>query len=150
MNSSVILKAEFEALKAEIIARYELSEMNTSGNWAKTITVEISGTGAAITAAGYITGRPPGRQPPSEAILKWLEEKGIASSMQKEISLNSLAYLIARKIARSGWKPKVGHEDVINAVATPERIQLIINKAGESELGGFTAKLLQYLKNAIA
>ncbi|MGV3459903.1 MAG: hypothetical protein ACO1N9_05540 [Flavobacterium sp.] len=145
-NIPIILKLEFQALKADIIARYEASGMKASGNWAQTVAVEMSGTSASITAADYIKGRPPGKQPPSEAILKWLEDKGIASSIQKDISLSSLAYLIARKIARKGWQPKQGHEDIINTVATPERIQSIINKVGESELAGFTANLLQYLQ----
>ncbi|MCR5863059.1 hypothetical protein LRS05_13395 [Flavobacterium sp. J372] len=70
--------------------------------------------------------------------------------MQKDTSLSSLAYLIARKIARKGWKPKAGYEDVINAVATPERIQSIIDKVGDNELAGFTQNLLEYLKNATA
>lgn len=148
-DTAIILKLEFQALRAEIIARYEASGMKASGNWAQTVAVEISGTSASITAADYIQGRPPGKQPPSEAILKWLEEKGIASSMQRDISLRSLAYLIARKIARQGWQPKQGHEDIINAVATPERIQSIINKVGESELAGFTQKLLQYLQSSV-
>lgn len=148
-NIPIILKLEFQALKADIIARYEASGMKTSGNWAQTVAVELSGMSASITAADYIQGRPPGKQPPSEAILKWLEEKGIASSIQKEISLSSLAYLIARKIAREGWQPKPGYEDIINAVATPERIQSIINKVGENELAGFTQKLLQYLQSSV-
>lgn len=150
MNSSEILKREFEALKADIIARYETSGMKASGNWGKTVSVEMSGTSASITAAEYIKGRPPGKQPPSEAILKWLEDKGIASKLQKDISLTSLAYLIARKIGRSGWKPKQGNEDIIAAVATPERIQSIIDTVGESELAGLTQNFLQYLKNATA
>lgn len=147
MNSSEILNTEFEKLKADIIARYEVSGMKASGNWGETVSVVVSGTSASITAAEYIKGRPPGMQPPSEAIIKWLEEKGLATKMQKDISLSSLAYLIARKIAHSGWKPKAAYEDIINAVATPERIQSIINKVGDNKLAGFTNNLLQYLQS---
>lgn len=149
-NITIILKQEFEALKTDIIALYDASGMKASGSWAATVAVETSGLSASITAAEYIQGRPPGKQPPSEAILKWLEEKGLASKVQKDTSLSSLAYLIARKIARKGWKPKAGYEDVINAVATPERIQSIIDKVGDNELAGFTQNLLEYLKNATA
>jgi hypothetical protein len=150
MNSSAILKAEFDTLRADIISRYETSAMKVSGNWGKTVSVETAGTRVSIFAADYIKGRPPGKQPPSEAIMKWLEEKDLASQIQKGISLSSLAYLIARKIARNGWKPKAGYEDIINAVATPERIQSIIDIVGDNELAGFTQNLLEYLKNATA
>lgn len=150
IDSALIIEQEFEKLKADIIAEYEASGLKASGNWAATVAVETFGLRASITAAEYIQGRPPGKQPPSEAIMKWLEEKGLASKVQKDISLSSLAYLIARKIARKGWKPKAGYEDVLNAVATPERIQSIIDKVGDNELAGFTDNLLQYLKNVTA
>jgi len=150
IDSAFIIEQEFEKLKADIIAKYEASAMKASGSWSQTIAIEISGLSASITAAEYIQGRPPGKQPPSEAIMKWLEEKGLASKVQKDTSLSSLAYLIARKISRKGWKPKAGYEDVINAVATPERIQSIIDKVGDNELAGFTDNLLQYLKNVTA
>lgn len=44
-------------------------------------------------------GRRPGKQPPTEPILKWVQERGITPS---DISQESLAFLIARKIGREG------------------------------------------------
>lgn len=46
-----------------------------------------------------ITGRRPGRFPPIKAILEWINEQGIEPD---DISKKSLAFLIARKIARKG------------------------------------------------
>lgn len=45
-----------------------------------------------------VHGRKPGKQPPIDSILEWLEKKGITA----DISLRSLAFLVARKIGRVG------------------------------------------------
>ena len=45
------------------------------------------------------TGRKPGKWPPRESILKWINERGITPS---GISKDSLAFLIARKIESEG------------------------------------------------
>lgn len=147
MNSEAqaILKAEFELLRQEIIAKYESSGMATTGNWGKTVQVQQLPNGFSIVADGYINGRPPGKQPPSEAIEQWIQKKGIAARLGNEISLGSLAYLIARKIAKNGWKPPQGYEDIVGTIATPQRIQQIIDKAGQPYIAGFTQEILQYL-----
>lgn len=46
-----------------------------------------------------ITGRRPGRFPPIDRILEWIKQRGIVPD---DISERSLAFLIARKIARRG------------------------------------------------
>lgn len=150
MNSEAqqILRAEFELLKQEIIAKYESSGMAASGNWGRGVQLQQLPHGFSIVADGYINGRPPGRQPPSEAILQWIKQKGIAARLGSQISLGSLAYLIARKIAKNGWKPAEGYEDIVGSVATPQRIQQIIDKAGQPYIAGFTTEILQYLTPA--
>jgi hypothetical protein len=45
-----------------------------------------------------VHGRKPGKMPPIDSILDWLTNKGITA----DISLRSLAFLIARKIGRVG------------------------------------------------
>ena len=45
------------------------------------------------------TGRKPGKMPPTEPIFQWVQQRGINPS---DISQESLAYLIARKIGREG------------------------------------------------
>jgi hypothetical protein len=44
-------------------------------------------------------GRGPGKPPPTEPILKWIQQRGINPD---DISQKSLAYLIARKIGNEG------------------------------------------------
>jgi len=141
-----LLAAEFELLKADVIAKYEASGMDASGNWADTVEVQATPNGYSITAADYINGRGPGKPPPSEAIEAWIKRKGIAAKLEKGMSIQSLAYLIARKIGREGWQPKPGSENITNAVVTPQRIQQILDKVGEVYITEFTTQIVNLLK----
>jgi hypothetical protein len=140
-----VLAAEFELLKADIIAAYEASGSENSGNWTATVKAEATPNGYSITAADYINGRGPGKPPPSEAIETWIIKKGIASRLEKNMTVSSLAFLIARKIAREGWQPKPGTENIAESVATPQRIQQILDKVGESYLNDFTTLITNHL-----
>lgn len=72
--------------------------------------VRATETEGQLTGAYYfkylVHGRPPGKQPPPEAMLKFVESNpGMLLDAQKvfgKISAKSLAYLIGRKIGREG------------------------------------------------
>ena len=147
-SAAQILAAEFEAIKADLTAKYTESGSGATGSWPATLSVEATGTNAKLWGAGYIDGREPGTPPPSEAIAQWIVNKGIAARMENNISLSSLAFLIARKIGREGWKPKGG--SLIESVVTPQRMQGIIDKAGDYYLMQFTREITNYLKTAAA
>lgn len=145
-----ILTVEFENLKQELIAKYN-EAANPSGDWPQTFEASVSGTKAQLTAANYIYGREPGKQPPSAAIEEWILNKGIAAQAAKKISISSLAYLIARKIGMEGWKPKDNSgESIITAVITPERLQLIADRAGDEVLFNISFEIIDYLKKIAA
>ena len=144
-DASQLLAAEFELLRADIITAYEASGQQVSGNWADTVKVEATPHGYSITAANYINGRAPGTPPPSEAIEAWIIKKGIAARLQNNMTVSSLAFLIARKIARYGWRPKQGSDTIIDGVVTPQRIQQILDKVGESYLTDFSTQIINYL-----
>lgn len=63
-----------------------------------------------------VYGRRPGKQPPIDSILGWLQKKGITS----DIPERSLAFLIARKIGRLGTDIYLGKRP---GLALPEIIQ---------------------------
>jgi hypothetical protein len=147
-NATELLAAEFELLKADIISAYRVSGQAVSGNWADTVTVEATPNGYSITAADYINGRDPGKPPPSKAIEEWLQQKGIATRLEKNMTISSLAFLIARKIGREGWKPKTGTIDIVDSVVTPERIQQMLDNVGAVYLDNFTNTIINYLKQA--
>lgn len=154
MNDATdILKEEFESLRVDLIAKYDELGMRASGQWADSLQVEVSGTNAKITGLHYSDqleyGRKPGAMPPSEAIEKWIINKGIANRIEGNISISSLAYLIARKIAREGWKRENhGGVELISEVVTPERIQSILDRIGEMYTNTFTRDIINYLKAA--
>lgn len=147
-NATELLAAEFELLKADIISAYRASGQAVSGNWAGTVKVEATPNGYSITAADYINGRGPGKPPPSKAIEEWLQQKGIATRLEKNMTISSLAFLIARKIGRKGWKPKAGTVDIVDSVVTPERIQRMLDNVGAVYLDNFTNTIINYLKQA--
>jgi len=149
-STAEILLTEFEALKNELIAKYDELGMRASGQWAESLSVSVSGNSAEILQEGYgeqlENGRKPGTPPPSEAIEQWLRDKGIANRLEKGMTISSLAFLIARKIGREGWnRQRHGGTKLISSVVTPERIQFIIDKIGESQLTEFTTKISDYL-----
>jgi hypothetical protein len=147
-NATELLAAEFELLRADIISAYQASGQAVSGNWADTVKVEATPNGYSITAADYINGRGPGKPPPSKAIEEWLQQKGIAARLEKNMTISSLAFLIARKIGREGWKPKAGTVNIVDSVVTPERIQQMLDNVGAVYLDNFTNTIINYLKQA--
>jgi len=153
MTTQDILQEEFDTLKTELIAAYDAKGMRTTGKWADGLEVEVSENKAVIMGLPYSqqleSGRVPGKQPPSEAIKQWIIDKGIANQIQGKISISSLAYLIARKIARQGWKREQhGGVDLINEVVTPERIQKIIDRVSDIYIVNFSNEIIDYLKQA--
>lgn len=75
---------------------------NASGDLADSVRFEVVGTSLRVYANNYIYylmfGRKPGKRPPREVIVKWIQDKGI----QSDIPVNSLAFLIQRAIGNSG------------------------------------------------
>lgn len=82
---------------------------NASGKLADTLWYEATEESLKVYAQGYIYqlehGRKPGRKPPLDAIKDWIKVKGIIpkpNERGKAISVNSLAFLIQRKIGAKG------------------------------------------------
>jgi len=141
MSISVLSK-EFEKLKSDLIVAYDAKGMRASGKFADSLGVMIfndeSSYKAQLWGEDYAqqleTGRQGGTYPPIEMIKKWITDKGVFTQALQNIKLSSLAFLIARKIYRNGWKRQVhGGVDLISQVITPERLQNIIDEVGAVE-----------------
>ena len=148
MNSQEILFKEFDALRIDLIKAYDAKGMRASGKWADSLEVESSPLNGVITGLNYSqqleTGRRAGKFPPISSIEDWIRQKGITPI---EISISSLAFLIARKIAREGWNREgFGGVELISEVVTDARIQSIINKVGEVTLVEFTTDIIKMIK----
>lgn len=143
---SDILSKEFEALKKDLITAYDAKGMRASGKFAESLEVRVKGLNAQLCGEDYAqqleTGRKAGGFPPIDAIKKWIVDKGIANRIQGEITVSALAFLIARKIARQGWKrEQFGGVELISEVITDERIQKIIDEVGAEQTLVFTTEI---------
>lgn len=146
-QATTTLTEEFNLLKAELIKKYDEKGMRASGNWADSLEVNVTG-GLVATLIGekyseqLEYGRKSGKQPPSQVIEQWIRDKGIMQKITGKISISSLAFLIARKIGREGWRREgYGGVELISEVVTPERIQQIIDRVSDSYIPAFEKEI---------
>lgn len=149
--SSQVLSKEFEALKNDLIRAYDAKGMRASGKFADSLEVRVEGLTAQLWGEDYAqqleTGRKSGKFPPIDAIKKWIEDKGIANRIQGEISVSSLAFLIARKISREGWKrEQFGGVELISQVVTDQRMQKIIDEVGVEQALKYTTEITKMIE----
>ena len=149
--SSAVLSKEFELLKNDLIKAYDAKGMRASGKFAESLEVKVQGLTAQLWGENYAqqleTGRKPGKFPPINAIEQWIKDKGIENQIQGQISISSLAFLIARKIAQSGWKrEQYGGVELISSVVTDERIQKIIDEVGAEQAMIYTTEIITMVK----
>ena len=144
---------EIEQLKLDLIKKYNDLGMKASGEWERQLEYFVKYTEKLVLVeylgldyTEYLTkGRTPGGFPPINAIRKWIDDKGITP--KDKISKDSLAFLIARKIAREGTNYfKQGGTDLIDAVITQERINTIAEAYGRSILTKFALDINQKLQ----
>lgn len=130
-----IIKEEFEAIKADIIALYNAGGKRTSGEFENGLQVDYRTDGATLSGYVYLAGRIAGKQPPTKAIEDWLIQKGI-QPIEEKMKISTLAYLIARKIGQKGTN-KENHQYVYDEVITPERIQSILDRITKINVTAF-------------
>jgi hypothetical protein len=139
MNYNELILSEFELIKQELIQKYNEKGMRASGNFESLLEIITKENGVELWGAGYTeqleSGRSSGKFPPVDAIKQWILDKGVNF---ENITLSSLAFLIARKISREGWNRQgYGGVELVSEVITPQRIQSIIDKVGTLEVNKF-------------
>jgi hypothetical protein len=159
MTIENFLKGEFDILGQEFIKKYDDLGMRASGEWADTLESKVEKKGeslfvAQIWAQDYteqlVDGRKPGSFPNISAIEKWIVDKGL-TPLENDITISSLAFLIARKIAREGTEYfKQGGTDLIEAVYTPQRVQSILDKVQEINVDFAVYSAVEQLKEFAA
>lgn len=154
MNSTSFLNKEFEAIRKDLIIRYNELGMRASGDFEKAevlIDEKQTKLSASILGQKYteqlVYGRANGKMPPVQAIEKWIVEKGL-TPIEKGLTVSSLAFLIARKIAKEGTRYfRQGGTDLISSVVTPERLDKIINQVGVINVNKTVTTITNYLKS---
>ena len=134
-ENDALLKEEMEQLRLDILAVYNASGKRTSGEFEKGLETLYQPNKAFLFGYEYLGGRRPGKQPPIKAIEDWIKAKGI-KPIEDKMSISSLAYLIARKIANEGTK-KENNLAIYSKVITPERIDSILSKIDKLNANAF-------------
>ena len=127
--------------KDQIISNYDRDNMRASGSFAKSLRVEVLQQSGLIKGTlhgahhslyvdkgrGKTSGGGNGQL--REAIKQWIDDKGITP--RDNISKDSLAFLISRKIHREGWKPKNSYPNgVISSVINDNAIKDLLSSLG--------------------
>ena len=136
MTTDEIIQEEIQAILDDIIQVYEQSGRKASGQFEDGLEAIYQPSKATIRGFVYLAGRgktkkagKAGEPTVQQQILKWLKVKGIRA-INNDISLKSLAYLIARKIHKEGTKRSEWLK-IYEQVITPERIDSIIRRISE-------------------
>lgn len=134
-----------------MITAYNQKGMRASGNFEQQLEVKEGNFNIELLGVDYgqqlELGRRSGKFPPINDIKQWIEDKGIASRLNGEITTSQLAFLIARKIAREGWNREgYGGVELISSVITAERMQKIIDKVGEKVTLQYTTEIIRMTK----
>jgi hypothetical protein len=92
--------------------------VNASGKLAESITYKIDGYRLKVQGNDYIyylqNGRKNGKRPPISVIRQWIDDKGINPT---DISKDSLAFLIARRIGQEGTTIfQAGGSDLVSGI----------------------------------
>ena len=141
-----ILKREFDLIVVDLKTKHVELGMKASGKWLDELEVSTTSTSAKVIGEHYtrqlVQGRKPGTFPPIDAIRQWIVDKGIVSNIRGNITVSSLAFLIARKIAESGTRYfQQGGTDLVDSVVTPKRMQTIIDMVGHEAAINLASKL---------
>lgn len=150
-NASSILKRHLDEIRQDLVKKYDELGMRASSQWERSLEVEVKDLKGIIYGEPYteqlVNGRPPGKFPPVAAIRQWIIDKGI-NYLGKESNLNSLAFLIARKIAREGtWYFKKGGTDLISSVITAERIQKILDEVSYYHVDYMVSEITSFFED---
>ena len=119
---------------ANIVEQLIKADKNVTGNLINSLKYEIletsSGLMLHILANDYFDvvdkGRRPGKQPPSKALIPWIESRGIVMMNDRGgiVSTESAAFIISRSIGEKGIKPLNIKQEVIDNVINAKQ-QLI-------------------------
>jgi hypothetical protein len=128
---------------------YQDQGRRASGEWERALKSNIietkTGYSVIIEGKDYTYWMENGRRPsvkfpPIQAIKKWIKDKGIIA---QGITENSLAFLIARKIAREGYKGK----PVVANVVTKKWIDELLNSINVAYISQLKSDILKELQN---
>lgn len=103
MTTEKAINTLLERIRTDIVREQRAKRMRASGQSAESMDIFAGPLRGRLVGADYfrqqVHGRGPGSFPPVDQIREWIDRKGI---QPRDITKDSLAFLIARKIARRG------------------------------------------------
>lgn len=125
--------------------------IRTTGQSAEEIKKTVNGDrGGELTGPHYFRqqkdGRKPGKFAPPQAILQWIKDKGITPRDPKT-SLESLAFLFNRKLAREGSDIYLGRRPALNI---NEKLKELLKEFRDNTRKGMKGKITESIKRAVA
>lgn len=137
-----LIQQLMESIKVATIANQQELGIRSSGESAQSLSAVADEVSGELSGSHYfyqqIHGRKPGKFPPIQNMLDWIQRKGITPRDEKT-TLAQLAYLFARKIAQSGT-------DIFQGKAPALAFLEIINE----NVGEFQKELADQEANALA
>lgn len=139
MTRAEAVKEFIDKVKLAYIEDQKAKNIRASGRSAESLRDDVTPNFGRLYGVAYFEfqrrGRRPGGFPPIDAILQWIKDKGI----QADIPDKSLAFLIARKIAKKGTDIFLGKRPALTIEAEKMeeyRKELVKNliQAGRDEL----------------
>jgi hypothetical protein len=135
-----------EKVKQEIIDKYNSIGLKASGKFAEELETDVTETDTNLNikfiGMDYtyylVNGRSPGGFPPVQAIMDWIDDKGLIYDIKKE----SLAFLIGRKIARQGIPVPNEFNDGTLLEPIQENVDKLYNTIGEKVIEKVKTKIL--------
>ena len=128
-------------IKEKRVTKY--GAVNASGDLQRSVRFTVDERSLKVFAEDYIYylehGRKPGKFPPIAPIKQWIEEKNLTF----DIPIASLAFLIARKIARKGttaWEQ--GGTDLVSDIVNTELIDEILSSLSDAFAKEITSDIL--------
>jgi len=141
-----LLEKEMNLLRDEILEVYNASGKRTTGEFEQGLKIEFGANLAILKGYEYLGGRRAGKMPPLDVIQRWIEAKGI-KPIENKINVSTLAYLIARKIAREGTN-KENNLAIYSMVITPNRIDQILEKIQILNANAFVQEVTALIKTS--
>jgi len=136
MNAISVLRENLESLIEDFIIKYDELGLRATGEWAKSLELNPTGTGFEILGAEYTenltNGTPPGENVEFDRLKEWVK---IRFNTTDEGALNGITANIARNIFEEGTTHyQNGGTDLIDGVLTQQREDEIMDDVGQSIL----------------
>ena len=154
MNKKEVYKRYLEALRVDLVKKYDELGLRASGKYSRELGAEVKGNRLIMWGSYHSIfmerGRRAGKFPPRGVIERWIEQKrGLPSEFREK--KKQFAFLIARKIAKEGIKVPNTHNagKVISSVVDDfmgDKVYKMLEELGHGYVNEVRSDIIGILK----